>query len=520
MSAALRQIEDIIDASGVAEKIEALLPDGTRGRQLPARTLLAGMMLTLQEGRPAHLTRMLAALASLPGPDQKRLGVTGQQDKPPHQLTYRQAENTFGLITGALGKDEPDGTPARELQEVCDLLLEASIPPPFKNASASLAVDWTDLESWSRPPPRGSAACADPEAHWGHRNSNLPGPKGEMFFGYYISAATTVPDDGGQPVPEPARRMTAGSCRADPARALAGVLAAMPAHGVPLGDVIADSGCSHRLPDGWANPLRQAGAQMVVDLHPSDRGPHGTCQGAVVCNGNLYCPATPGPLLQISPLPPGSSAGDTAAHDTRTTELSRYKLGIHAAEDADGYRRHACPAAAGKIRCPHRPESMLLSRDRPEILAPPQNPPACCTQQTITAGPQIAEKTRQKHDYPGRAWRLSYNRRTAAERLNSTIKDTATTSISRGWIRLMGLTAAMLWTACLLAVRNLRILRTWQARQAENARRAARGLPPRTRKKRRQTTTAPATTSPADPAPARKRRQATSTTAAANMAPP
>ncbi len=73
---------------------------------------------------------------------------------------------------------------------------------------------------------------------------------------------------------------------------------------------------------------------------------------------------------------------------------------------------------------------MTLSRDRPEILTPPQHPPACCTQHTITAGPQVADKTRQKHHYPSAEWRRSYKRRTAAERLNATIKDTATTSIA------------------------------------------------------------------------------------------
>jgi hypothetical protein len=45
----------------------------------------------------------------------------------------------------------------------------------------------------------------------------------------------------------------------------------------------------------------------------------------------------------------------------------------------------------------------------------------------------------------------------------------------------------MLWIACLLAVRNQRILAAFGARQAESARRAAAGLPPRTRKRRRQT---------------------------------
>jgi hypothetical protein len=39
----------------------------------------------------------------------------------------------------------------------------------------------------------------------------------------------------------------------------------------------------------------------------------------------------------------------------------------------------------------------------------------------------------------------------------------------------------------LLVVRNQRILAAWNTRQAENARRAARGLPPKTRKHRRKT---------------------------------
>ena len=130
---------------------------------------------------------------------------------------------------------------------------------------------------------------------------------------------------------------------------------------------------------------------------------------------------------------------------------------------------------------------MTLSRDRPEILTPPGHPPACCTQQTITVGPQIAAKTRQKHDYPSAAHRRSYARRTGAERTFATIKDPATTSIARGWCRLTGLTPLTLWITCLLAVRNQRILDAYGARQASNARRAAAGLPPKTRTRRRTT---------------------------------
>jgi hypothetical protein len=426
-------LEAIIKASGIAPRIEALLPAGARHRQLTVSTLILGMMLTQADRRPAHLTEVYAALTALPASDQARLGVTEEQKNGPHQLTYRQAERTLGLITRALKKEEPDGTPSAALTTVLDDLLEASIPGEHKNASASLAADWTDVESFSRPPHHGSSDCANPEASWGHRNSNLPGPRGEMFFGYYLSAATMTRDEAGPPVPELTRRITLSSCHVDPVRALTPVLTRMPADGIPLSDILADSGYAHRDADARALPLRAAGAQLARDLHPADRGPRGTVHGAIIANGSLYCPATPQPLLHPGPPAPGAAPEDISAHDQQTAELARHKLGRLTAEDADGYHRVTCPAAAGKIRCPLRPDSMTLDRSRPEILTPPQHPPVCCTQQTLTIGPDIAAKTRQKHDYPSAAHRRSYTRRTTAERAFSTIKDPAGNTITRGW---------------------------------------------------------------------------------------
>ena len=118
------------------------------------------MMAALADGRPAHLTRALEALVSLPEDDQKRLGVIAQWKDGPHQLTYRQVEHTARLIKNALDKEQPDGSASRALQRACDLLLEASIPDAFKQASASLAGDWTDVEAWSRPVPADSAEPA------------------------------------------------------------------------------------------------------------------------------------------------------------------------------------------------------------------------------------------------------------------------------------------------------------------------------------------------------------------------
>jgi hypothetical protein len=415
VSVPLAVIEDIIDASGVAPAIEAMLPAGVRGRQLPVRTLLAGMMLTAADGRPAHLTRVRRALLALPEADQARLGVTASWKKGPHHLTYRQTEHTFRLMAGALARTSPTAPRRRPCRPPATSCWKPASPPPLRTA----ARRWLRTgPTWRAGPGRPATAAPDAPTPKppGATATPTSKAKGEMFFGYYLSAVTMAGEENGPPVPELARRMTLCSCAQDPARALVPVLQQMPADGIPLGDLLADSGYSHRVPADWAIPLRQAGAVLIQDLHPHDRGPRGTHQGAVITNGNLYCPKTPPALLRLAPLPPGAAPGDTAAHDQQTAELARHKLGRHTADDADGYHRVTCPAAAGKIRCPLRPASMTLDRDRPEILTPPGHPPACCTQPTITVAPDMAAKTRQKHDYPSQAWRRSYARRTAAER--------------------------------------------------------------------------------------------------------
>jgi hypothetical protein len=483
----LAAFEEVIDASGVVPRIEAMLPIGVRARQLTARTLLAGMCLAQADHRPAHLIRVRQALTSLPEDDQRRLGVLADWKHGPHLLTYRQTERTFGLIADTLAKDEPDGLPSGDLAGICDALQEASVPEEFKDASDSLAVDWTDMDSFSRPPPARGGPCADPEASWGHRKNNLLRSENELFFGYYFSAAVMMPAENGPAIPELARRATLSSCRHDPVRVFAPVLTAMPAAGIPLGDILADSGYAHRDAGAWALPLRRAGAQLVQDLHPHDRGPKGTHDGAIIANGNLYCPCTPRPLLELGPPARPATKEHTADHDRKTAELARYKLGRITADDTDGYHRVQCPAAMGKIRCPLRAPSMTLDRGRPEILQPPPHPQACCTQQTITVPADVLAKTAQKHDYPSKAHRRSYARRTGAERSFATAKDPATNDISRGWCRLMGLAPLMLFTTTLLIARNQRILDAWNTRQEDNARRAAAGLPPKTRRRRRKT---------------------------------
>jgi hypothetical protein len=482
----LARLEAVIDEAGVALAIEALLPTGVRPRQLEVRTLLIGIIACQADGRPAHLTRVLAALQELTDADRRRLRIVVEWKHGPHALTYRQVERTLSVVVGALEREEPDGSPSLLLQQIVDALLEASIRPEHKDISSSYAVDWSDIESSSRPPLEKGGPCADLEASWGHRRGDGPGERDELFFGYYFQLATMVKDEHGPAVPELVRRMCVTSCRIDPPPVFVGVLADMAATGVEIGDVLSDSGYAHRTAGHWALPLRALGARLVQDLHPHDRGMRGTHEGAICFNGNLYCPATPVGLFGLEPLSRSASASETAEHDLRSAELSRYKLGRLTCDDADGYHRVACPAVLEKVRCPLRQASMALSYDRPEILAPPEHPTRCCCQQTITVPPQVNAKTAQKHDYPSKAHRRSYARRAAAERSNSTVKDRATTDVSRGWCRLMGVTAISLFLACLIVARNERILTAFSARQDDEARRRTAGLPPRVRARRRR----------------------------------
>jgi hypothetical protein len=478
MNDALGWTEAVVDRAGIAEIVEELLPTAGRPRQLRVRTLLVGMLLTLADGRPAHLVRVHRALTGLAREHRWRLGIEIEWKTGPHLLTYRQVERTFGLLTEAL---DPDA-----LARVVDALVEASVPDQHQDASNSYAADWTDLESWGRPPNDGEVGT-DPDASWGHRSANGAGMS-TMFYGYYLQAITMVRDENGPPVPELVRRIALAPCSQDPPRHLVPTIARMIASGIPVDDVLADSGYAHRAADAWALPLRKLGTQLVQDLHPHDRGPKGTHAGAIAANGNLYCPATPPALLRLSPAPPQTTTEVVAALDAKTAEAARYKLGRISAHDTDGYHRVCCPAVADKLRCPLQPESMSLDFDRPEILAPPEHPPRCCEQQTITVPPEVNAKTAQKHDYPSAAWRRSYTRRTGSERSFSTVKDPATTSIRRGWCRLTGTPALILFAACAFVVRNDRIVATFEARRAEDSRGAAKGTPPRTRRRHRRTT--------------------------------
>ena len=495
--------------------LDALLPSGGRPRQLGAKTVLLGIMLALDAGRPAHVWAAWRALCDLPVADQLSVGFARSKGATCHRATYRQLSDTFSVLCRGIDPTPVPsfrGVPEQErvlhlaaartgvdaeakralLDGVSDALVEASVPTAYKSASSSLAVDWTDHETWSRARPAEDPQPAnDPDASFGHAKRNAPGAKDYLFFGYYAGVATMVRDEGGARVPELVRRIAVHAPCLDPAAAMVQTLLRLCPDGVALGDVLADCGYSNRVPETFAVPLRRAGANLVMDLHPGDRGPRGTFEGAIAANGALFCPATPEALLNLGPLKRGATKEETAAHDARFAELSRFKLSALSAPDADGYQRVVCPAAAGKVRCPHKAASLALSFEHPSVSHPPTELPRCCAQVSITVAPQVNEKTRQKHDYAGPAHRDSYARRTAAERTYASLADPSAGGIRRGWCRLFGRAKNTLMYALAVVVRNVRIVESFERRQEQEARAQSVGPTRRRRRRHQRDTPAP-----------------------------
>jgi hypothetical protein len=177
---------------------------------------------------------------------------------------------------------------------------------------------------------------------------------------------------------------------------------------------------------------------------------------------------------------------EVEAHDHLTAELSCYKLGKITKHDGDGYHRVVCPAIMNKCRCPLRKDSMELSFGRPEVFCVPSPAPRCCLQKSITVPPSVNAKTAQKHDYPSKAHRRSYARRTAVERSNSRVKDPASIDVAKGWCRLMGLVPIALFLVSALVMRNLAVSDRFCERAVDEQKRKDTGLAPRRRKRRRR----------------------------------
>jgi hypothetical protein len=445
------------------------------------------VLSSIARTKVAHLASAHRLLCDLPLSDQLRLAVAVHEEAGLRQATYRQFEHAFSLLVApidpspvpsfarvanderaerlaSLRRDLDVALRQALLDELIDALVEASIPETERYRS-SVAVDWTDYETWARPrAPDDPVPCADPDAAWGHAKRNAPGAKDGLFFGYYAQVVVTVTDEGQRSHPELIRRVVVKGANCEPVAELCDCLVRMVGSGAVVGDVLADAGYSFKR--DFAPAIHALGAVPVMDLHPFDRGPKGTFAGATLANGSLYCPMVPELLTGLGPLARNASDAVADIHERQAAELDRYRFVAHTRRDADGFQRFCCPAQAGKVRCPHVPASLTGDFSHPSIVDAPDPAPPCCSNRTITVPPTVNAKTRQKHPYPSAAFVNSYARRTSAERAFSGLADPAGEGIRRGWCRLLGTAKNVLAYALGAIAHNIRIVWSKERSQA------------------------------------------------------
>ncbi len=131
--------------------------------------------------------------------------------------------------------------------------------------------------------------------------------------------------------------------------------------------------------------------------------------------------------------------------------------------NADGSQRVQCPALAGKVACPHCPETMGVSAHLPIVNtngADLSDVPMC-NQKTTTITAVARGKVLQKERYGSSAWIDSYARRSSVERKNGFLKDPADGLITRGKWHVHGLVKNALMVALAVIAHNIHSARVW-----------------------------------------------------------
>jgi hypothetical protein len=497
---------EVIDASGVAEHLEALVAKATRRpRVLKVRAVLVALLFLALDDRPLHLkaaTRLL--FCRLGQPWRAQLGITGEAaTKKAFLARYRQVRYLFHLALSvidpsaeaknrampgaqavALAKKLPsDEMCARRqrLETVINDLLEASLGVCSKAELAgfdgSVGLDATPVPLWSRgPSARSGTSASDPDGGWYVREGDhreATGPDGKVLRKLSWATEATIATMGRPPGAVPAYPnlvlgVALGRPGHDPGGTGVRVLASVRARGWPAKYLGADRGYTQGLPKQFHLPVRALGYSLVMDYKATQLGCQANSGGAVMVDGAFYCPAMPEALVMAS-AEHRAGMTDDATYKARLAARSAWRLVRKQGPDGDGNERLACPARASQphLSCPLRPSAIALGQV--PVLCPPSPPPKLCTQSAITLAPDVGARERQDLAFGSEAWVRTYaTYRNTIEGANGYLKDTAHEALAcPGRRRVRGIAAQSMFVALLLMAGNFRKIASYRAMTAD-----------------------------------------------------
>jgi len=462
-----------VDESGAAEFLVERLDRDRRGvptNAVAVRLYLIGMLLSLMERSSATVTNIWAALDGLDVDQKLAIGFHAKRHGRDwiggpvinihhiynvnkslwHQLEYGP---------GAMPDLDPERRAARHraVLELCDRLLDVTLV----GTANVMAIDATSVEAYGKRPwgkspqgvpdmdepldtlddrPSGEVttpevddsdrdamgrkrrrrrAVTDPDARWGGKTAK-DGTK-EWFYGYYEHAMVQTGSDdpaGGHPPLVVRLEVTT----AHPGLAIPAALDLIDRSPHRIKEVLVDRFYPYAIVENWADPLRQRGIRQTFDLR-ADQQHFIPYKGMLFIAGQAHCPCIPKKLESIPALGFAPTAEERETFQARIAERAQYAMRVKEHIDVEGSIRLQCPAVAGKIGCPLRPETVPgaiekghLVLEKPEGHVNVKKLPDCCTKDTFTVTlPDPIRKLHQHLTWGSAKWRKAYDKRTYVE---------------------------------------------------------------------------------------------------------
>ncbi|MDE3087123.1 MAG: hypothetical protein KGJ77_10215, partial [Acidobacteriota bacterium] len=254
------------------------------------------------------------------------------------------------------------------------------------------------------------------------------------------------------------------------------------------------------------------GYQPVFDYKIDQLGIKASYNGFVQIEGAWYCPAISQPLIDAT-LEYRKGLIDEPTYRARLVERRNYLARFKGVPGEDGHYRLMCPAASNWLmaRCDNKPVSIssktsgkLRIRLTSRLT---DNPPSCCTQQSVTMPPEAGAKFAQQLLYESEEWNAVYHGlRNTNEGMHGFAKDGAYEALDDPRRRrLLGMASQSVLVALTLFAANVRKISGFLEEQAriEQARIPGPRKKPARRRTRGLETWAPKSGQgpPDDPAP-------------------
>jgi len=537
----LQRCASLVDSVGIPELLsqwdrEVHAPSrGGRPASVPMRAVLILWLVLAWEHQPLQLKRLRDVVTERLTPEgAAMLGVTLDANVSPdgwYERARRATNRIFSLIDyhpvfnrhRCLTKHEWDRVKAEREEnaevlsvradradELMNLLLHATymlLPAKLRTEAISVTIDATAVRVHARGVGVGRLAnlaphetvSIEPDAAFWARGTDDHSDDGKtsitkMKYAYELELGVLTSNDPSRPddIPHIVVGIGHHAPGFGPGKAARAMFQNIVNRGLKLDHVIGDRAYLPGAKEAeLQNFLRSAGAKLVMDYHKTFLGVQDSYAGAIMVDGNWYCPTMPQKLIDATKRYRAGEEADDGNATLRKGEkrerarrrTAEWISDIEAREPylfrdkwtkPNGKVSMMCPAygPSATASCPakknmRKPGTVALTI----IPKPPADAGRVCTNSTTVDFPaEAGGKFAQEYQYGSKQWRAMYGHgRNSVESFNAYLKDGGTHALEDGSRRRLHGSVAQYFLATLTVVAaNLDKIHDFAAEKTED----------------------------------------------------